>query len=254
MHINHSKIESRGYTNQQRLEIARQLAQLVKERHGNAIAAVVVCGSTSVGLDGPYSDLDMTVVTYANLSDRTKCYTYKGLPINLDYQTVDESFDEARTPYEGGCWRDVLIIHDPDKIVPRLRAANIELSAEACRQAFARAMGDPLVTYVGKARNAAMSGNRQQLVEAAIKFGETCCIALLALNNNQSVTGSIRILNATKELPLLPEKFSELIDVVRSAKPASEQELYDAIEELWAGLRKLADHLSIKWETRELLV
>jgi hypothetical protein len=92
------------------------------------------------------------------------------------------------------------------------------------------------------------------MIEAAVKFGEASCIALLSLNNNCSVTGSQRIREATKELPILPDRFDVLIDVVRAAVPAGEQQLYDAVEELWDGLCQLAEAQGIDWETKTLWV
>lgn len=254
MNIHLSSTRPDGFSHEQRLDAARSLASLVVERHGDAIAAVVVAGSAAVDLDGPYSDLDMTVVTHAGLSDQTKCYTWRGLTINLDYQTIDESLEEARQPYEGGCWRDVLSLYDSNQTVQRLAEESRRVSIDACREAFATAMGDSLVTYVGKVRNSAISGDRQQLIEAAIKFGEDCCVALLGLNDNQAVTGSTRILAATKRLPLLPDRFAELIDIVRAAVPSTEQQLYDAVESLWLGLHRLAAQHGISWETQELQV
>ena len=120
MKINLKPTITNGQTHQDRLDAARRLSALIVEKHSDAIAAVVIAGSTAVNCDGPYSDLDMTVVTYPNISDQTKCYTCNGLTINLDYQTMEESIEEANEPYVGGCWRDVLSIYDPHDVVAQL--------------------------------------------------------------------------------------------------------------------------------------
>jgi hypothetical protein len=54
-------------------------------RHGAAILGVGIDGTTAIGLDGPYSDLDMTVITRINIGQESAVTTGDGFLVNLDY-------------------------------------------------------------------------------------------------------------------------------------------------------------------------
>jgi predicted nucleotidyltransferase len=103
-----------GHSHEQRMELARQLASLILEEHDAAVAAIVIFGTTAIGLDGPYSDLDVTVVTQSDLGHHSQCYLYDRLQINLDYQNIEESLAEASEPHMRGCWITYLPLYDPE--------------------------------------------------------------------------------------------------------------------------------------------
>ncbi len=50
-----------GVSHEQRIAVARELAARIVARHGPAVAAIAIYGTTSINADGPYSDLDMTI-------------------------------------------------------------------------------------------------------------------------------------------------------------------------------------------------
>lgn len=243
-----------GHSHQQRLDAARQLVALILEEHGDTVAAIVVFGTTAIGLDGPYSDLDMTVVTRRDIGGHSKCYPCNGLQINLDYQTVEESFEEAREPHAGGCWVTCLPLYDPTGIVARFRKAFEGITISECDQAFMAAMRDGLATSIGKIRNAVVSQDRAAFLNALQDFSECVCRALCIINGNHDITGTTRLRDETKTLAWLPVGFSEQIDQVTGATPVTEQEMYEAAEDLWAGMVEIAQRKGLKWERPSLQV
>jgi hypothetical protein len=245
---------SAGHSHQHRLAVARQLAGRVLARHGEAVVAIVLCGSTAVGADGPYSDLDVTVVTREDIGGQSKCYPFEGLQINLDYQTVEESFEEAREPHGGGCWLACTPLYDPAGRTRELASAYRAIGPEACREAFLRVVRGELSTSIGKVRNAALAGDRASFLAAVCAFGEAACRGLCMLNGNRPVTGNASLIDEAKALPLLPARFGELIDVISGAVPSCEQVMYDSVEEVWAGLLDVVKGLGLRWQESDLLV
>ncbi len=73
------------------------------------------------------------------------------------------------------------------------------------------------------------------------------------LNDKTYVTGSARLFRETMKLKILPPNFIPLIEIVSGARPASDQEIYDAAEDLWAGMR-LADQQGLQWVSSELMI
>ena len=265
--IHHAKASNRPYmmnvslrqdlitrhSHQQRLAVAHGLADAIRARHGDSVVAIVVVGSTAVGSDGPFSDLDVTAVTREDLGNHSKCYPCEGLQINLDYQTVQESFDEAREPHGGGCWLSCIPLYDPSGLTRELASAYKTIGPEACRAAFVRVIRDDLSSALGKARNAALASDRASFVAALCAFSQAACRALCMLNANRAVTGNARLIAEAKSLPILPPHFSELIDVISGVVPSSDQVMYDSAEGLWSGLIGIIEELGLQWDEPDLL-
>ena len=242
-----------GHSHQQRLDVAGQLASLILDKHGDTVVAIVVFGTTAIEQDGPYSDLDMTVVTYDDIGGHSKSYSFNGLQINLDYQTIEESLEEAREPHAGGCWVRCLSLYDPNNMVAQFREVFEDVTRDECGQAFVGIMQDDLATDIGKIRNAIIAQDRAMLIKTLQHFGEQVCRALCIINGNHDVTGTARLRDETKTLSLLPPKFAEEIDRATGATPATEQEMYGAAEDLWAGMVQIAREEGLEWEFQHLL-
>jgi hypothetical protein len=254
MHLAARKDLDAGHSHQERLAVARQLAGRILARHGEAVVAIVIVGSTAVGADGPYSDLDVTAVTREDLGDQSKSYPCEGLQINLDYQTVDESFEEAREPHGGGCWLACIPLYDPTGLARELASAYRAINPGACWAAFLQVVRDDLATAIGKARNAVLAGDRASFVAALCSFSQAACRGLCMLNANRAITANARLIAEVKSLLLLPPRFGELIDFISGAVPACDQVMYDSAEELWSGLLGIVQELGLGWEECDLLV
>jgi kanamycin nucleotidyltransferase len=241
-----------GRTHDQRLSIARQIADMCIAKHGDRIAAICVYGSTAVDLDLPYSDLDMTVLTRVDLDRETRCYTHDGLTINLDYQTIEDTIrEEVDVPGEAGCWTSVLVLHDPERVVDDLRARYGRLSEDDYRRRFATLMADHLPTAIGKVRNGVIAKARSHFLWALHDFGDVTCKALRLLNRRY-VTAQRAMVPACQRFEDLPQGFAELMDLVLGETEASDQVRYEAVETLWEGMQDLAAERGVEWEARDL--
>jgi kanamycin nucleotidyltransferase len=243
-----------GVSHEQRLRVAKDLAARIVAKHGSAVAAIAIYGSASIGTDGPYSDLDMTVVTYPEMGQETKCYTCAGLIISIDYQTVEESMKEARDANEGGPWMTVQVLYDPHGVIEQFRQTWRAIAANDCRKQAIGFLCDFVASNIGKIRNAAIAGDRAMFINAACGLAHDVCRVLCMLNDKTYVTGSARLFRETMKLKLLPSNFISLIDVVSGAAAVSDQEIYDAAESLWAGMRRLAEQQGLQWVSTELQI
>lgn len=243
-----------GVSHEQRLAVAQELATRVVTRHSSAVAAIAIRGSTAVGADGPYSNLDVIVVTYPDMSQESKCYSHAGMAIRLDYRTVEEAMGEARDPSAGGAWMTAQVLYDPQGVVEDLRRTWRGLSRNDCRRRFVRYMCEHLVTSIGKMRNAAIAGDRARFVHAACEFAHDVCRALCALNDKTHVADGRQLFRETMKLKVLPADFERLIGIVSGAWPAGDQEVYDAAEDLWAGMQRLAEQQGLVWVSGDLMI
>lgn len=236
---------SSGLSHDNRMKTATMIADGVRQKHGNAIAAIGIYGSTAVSCDLPYSDLDMTIVTYEDLDAETKCYSYCGIPVQLDYQTVQDSMEqESSVPGEGGCWDSFLVLYDPDNVVGKLRERYRALTDPDYATEFRKRMSDGILTYIGKVRNAVLRADRSHLVGSAYQFGVEVCRAVGVLNRAY-VTGATNLVESTKAMRLVPRGFRTLIDLAIGNTAASDQQIYDACEDLWEGMMALAKENSM---------
>jgi hypothetical protein len=243
-----------GHSHQRRLAIAHQLTEQILARHGDRVAAIVLFGFTAVGGDGPYSDLDMAVVTHEDLGAHSKCYPCRGLQINLDYQTVEESFEEAREPHTGGCWPTCIPLYDPAGLTRQFAAAYQALGPRECQEAFLRVIRDDLSVVIGKIRNSVVAADRASFLHALCAFSQAACRGLCMVNGNRAVAANARLIAEARSLPVLPPRFAELIDVISGVVAVSDQTLYDSVEELWAGVLGIVAQRGLRWVEPELLV
>lgn len=241
-----------GTTHQERLDVTRRIAASCLEKHGDAVAAICIYGTTAVDMDLPYSDLDMTILTRVDLDAETRGYTYGGLTINLDYQTLEDTIrEEIDVPGEGGCWTTARVLYDPDGVVEELKARYARLEDEDYLRRFASRMADPLPTAIGKVRNGVIAGDRPHFLGALHDFGTDVCKALCLLNR-EYVTGQRAMLGACRGFGDLPEAFPRHIDAVLGQVPASDQDRYEAAEALWQGMQDLAAAHGVKWRASSL--
>ncbi len=225
-----------GRSHEQRLASARQIIADLFLQHGPAILAVGIYGTTAIGLDGPFSDLDMTFITRTDISHESAVITRNGLLVNLDYQTWNESVAEANDPELAGTWADFLALHDPDGLFPALAAIAEALPDEEYAKAFARKLTDDVPAALGKIRNAVAAADRASFLSASQSFSEAICRAI-CLRNRRYITGQARLREMAKQLPLVPDGFGTLIDTISGAQPATDQDVYDAAETLWIRIR-----------------
>ena len=236
-----------AHTHEDRLAVAREVVEMCLQVYGDKVAAIGIYGSTAVERDGPFSDLDITVLTNDDLGQETKCYSLDGLCVNIDYQTVVESVEtEVSVPGSGGCWTSFLTLYDRDGVVTRLRDRYEALTEEDARREFAIRLRDHLNTYIGKVRNAVLAGDRSSLVLAALNLGMESCRALEILNGHYT-TGVASLREEVKTFSCLPRNFEKQIDTVMAAVASDEDELYNSAEDLWMGMKDLASRHGITW-------
>jgi kanamycin nucleotidyltransferase len=207
-------------------------------KHGAKILGVGIYGTTAVGLDGPYSDLDMTFITRTDLGHESAVIARDGLLLNLDHQTWDESVAEATDPELAGTWADFPVLYDSGGLFPTLRGMADALTDEDHARAFARKVAGDVATVLGKIRNAVVAADRASFLWACQAYVDAVCGAL-CLRSRRYVTGRARLREETKRLSVVPGSFAALIDAVSGARPATDQEAYDAAEALWECIQDL---------------
>jgi hypothetical protein len=228
-----------GRSRGERITAAYQVMAEAMAKHAAAILGVGIYGTTAVGLDGPYSDLDMTFITRMDISHESAVTMRDGLLLNLDYQTWDESVSEAKDPELAGTWADFLVLYDPDNLFPALRVIADAMTDEEYARAFTRTVTDDVATNLGKIRNAVVATDRAYFLWGCQAYSDAVCRAI-SLLNGRYVTGRVRLRDVAKQMPVVPDGFASLIDMVAGVNPATDQEAYDAAEILWARIGDLS--------------
>jgi kanamycin nucleotidyltransferase len=227
-----------GRSHEERVAAAQRIMADGMNRHGPEILGVGIYGTTAIGLDGPYSDLDMTFITRVDIGHESVVFAQDGLLLNLDYQTWAESVAEARDPELAGTWADFLVLYDPDRLFSALRAIAASLPDEEYARAFANKVADDVATALGKIRNAVVAEDRASFLWACQSYSEAVCRAI-SLRNRRYVTGRARLCEMVKQMPVVPNGFTTLIDTVSGIIQSTDQGAYDAAEVLWAEIQVL---------------
>src|SRR5713226_2726253 len=115
----------REVSNEQRVELARQISTQLLETYKSAVLAVYICGSTAKKLDRPYSDLEMICVVRDGTEIPIKYYVYDGLLVEIDYPQESEYLKVASKtgwewPLQADQYRNHILLFEQDNWMKKL--------------------------------------------------------------------------------------------------------------------------------------
>src|SRR5437867_545926 len=153
-----------------RWSVARAIARELRDREGSNLVAVGVFGSVARGEDRAFSDLDLLVITRRRRA-RIHHTIRDGILVTVHQLTPAEARVEVlQGPWLNdalGGWRSTLALHDPTRIIGRLRDLARRPTAAQFRRSAARALIETLEDY-GKLRNAIEAGDLEEAREMSL--------------------------------------------------------------------------------------
>ena len=238
---------------QQRLELAHQIAEQIRQYYGERLLALGIFGSLARGLDGPYSDIEMFCVVQGEGVDEAFEWSNGPWKAEVDVYSQDTLLDYAAELDVGwslthSAGLHVLPVYDPQGFFPRLRQAILAHSDEEFRHAVAEMMVGEIYELVGKIRNAAWQRNHEALPFFAVELArDSAC--LVGLANHHLYTSAARMFAESLSLAQPPAGYQALCQMVMAGQLADPQRILAAVDALWAGMEAWADSLGLPIET-----
>ncbi len=241
-------------THEERLQIAREVAQKILEKHSDNITAIAIYGSTAKGEDGPHSDLDMWVATREPMDDG-RFFVYRGMPFSINWDTEEGRIRSAGRvnsfwPMEADEFRSYIVLFERGDFFERLREATLELKEEDFTQSVQVRMARTFESS-NKVRQAWGRGDRYTLLAEARVLTWSVAMTLGVLNRRYYRSGR-SFYQASKEMPLQPKDYPWLLDVAGGFTTVEPEQVYRAGMELWDNLVQLVAEQGIEWDFDEL--
>src|SRR4030042_5925553 len=199
-----------------RIELARIIAEQIVGRYGKEIIGIALYGSVAKNEDAEYSDLEFWIATTNKIPSREVLCIYKGQSIELFYGPADNFVSDTKSitpfwPLQADMRRSFIIMHEQVKYFDRIHKAANNIDEQAYNDAIRERM---LRTFelIGKLKNA--MGIKDQYGILALARDITFSFALLIGLVNRSYYKSQRgMYQKSKEMPLKPDNYSELLDI-----------------------------------------
>jgi hypothetical protein len=241
----------------ERIEIAREIADQIVSRYDQDIIGITVYGSVAKGEDAEHSDLELWIATTDQLPSREVLCIYQGLCIELFYGLAEGFIADAQHvdplwPIRADMRRSCLVLYERDDFFERLRQAARMVNEDDFFQAMKVRM---LRTYdlVGKLRNAWTQQDHYGVLTIARDMTFSFSL-LIGLANRRYYPSQRGMYQQSKQMPLQPEHYAELVEVAGGFTNIDTEQVYRAAIELWEQVRHFVERLGIVWERDELII
>lgn len=223
-------------------EIAARLHEVYKEK----ILAIGVYGSVSRGTDGPFSDIEMFCVLDESSEDVEFSYEWSAGPWKAEVNVISKNVIleiaatvEGDWPLTHGPFFSPLSLYDPKDFFPTLKKAAESPTKEKFTQTINEVLVGEMYEFIGKLRNASLSGPHTYLPYLAMQFAQYGAM-LVGLHNQKLYSTGAMVLSESLELPNRPAGFDNVARLVMSGDLAEPSKIVSACEDFWNGLESWA--------------
>jgi kanamycin nucleotidyltransferase len=240
-----------------RIELVREIANKIVDRYGKDIIGIALYGSVAKNEDAEYSDLEFWIATTNKIPSRDVLCIYKGQSIELFYGPADNFISDTKTvtpfwPLKADMRRSFIILHEQEKYFDRIHQAANDIDEQAYNDAIRERM---LHTFelIGKLKNAREINDKYGILALArdITFSFALLIGLVNRSFYKSQRG---MYNKSKEMPLKPNNYSELLDIAGGFESTDTEKVYKATIGLWEQTRRFINDQGIIWDRDELIL
>lgn len=243
-------------TRKEKFEMINTLKGRLLAVHGDAVLAIGVYGSIALETDGPYSDIEMHVITTDGSKIKTLEFVYDKFKIELTTNSRTAFFKEAEEvddswAIKAGTFIHVLPIYDPTGLFGQVKKLPLEITDDARRYIMKEFMVWEVYETVGKIRNNYSGGNLTYLSTGARDLlWQTA--KLIGLANKTYYSTRARTLEESLEMEWIPSGYKELLHFIQDGELQDTEKLYHFCEELWTGLNQWYAELNLDYRLTEL--
>ncbi len=241
----------------QRVAIAQEIAGQILNRYGRDIVGIAVYGSVAKGEDAEHSDVELWIATTDQVASRDVLCIYQGVSVELYYGVAQEFLADAQHvdpywPLRADMRRSLLVLYERDNFFDKLRQAAAALPEEEFHEAL-RVQMLRLRELVGKLRNAQAQQDRYGVLALArdMTFGVAL---LIGLANRRYYPSQRGLYQQSKQMPLQPEHYAELLDAAGGFTSTNLMHVYEAALALWDDVQRFIESQGVVWSRDRLLI
>ncbi|WP_372868957.1 kanamycin nucleotidyltransferase C-terminal domain-containing protein [Planomicrobium okeanokoites] len=243
-------------TGKEKFEMINILKDRLLALHDDAILAIGVYGSIALETDGPYSDIEMHVITKDGSKIKTLEFVYDKFKIELTTNERSAFLEEAQEvddswAIKAGAFINILPVHDPTLLFEQIKNLPLEISDDARRHIMKEFMVWEVYETVGKIRNNYSRSNLNYIPTGARDLLWQAA-KLIGLANKAYYSTRARTLEESLQMESIPSGYRELLDFIQRGELQDAAKLYYLCEELWTGLNEWYAELKLDYRLSEL--
>ncbi len=243
-------------TRSEKLEMIAVVKDRLLAAHGEHILAIGVYGSIALKTDGPYSDIEMHVVTKAHDSIEDLEFVYDQFKIEIGFHDKQAFFEKAKKiddswAISAGAFIHVLPVYDPTNLFEQVKTFPFTyLSATVDYVMKEFMIWEPYET-MAKIRNSHKSGNYSYIPLGANDLvWETA--KLIGLANRTYYTTRAKTYEESVRMESVPCGYKELVQLVKNGQLTDAETVYQLCENLWTGLNDWMESLGLNYRLKQL--
>lgn len=245
-------------TREEKLEIANEIKNRLLARFKKSILAIGIYGSIGQGTEGPYSDIEIHVITDNQTVMENHEFIYDKFKIEISAKTKDEIYKKARTvdnmwPIQAGVFIHTLPLYDPSQLFEQIKLLPLEITEKEVKDIMREFMVWEPYETMAKIRNNWQNGNHTYLSIGARDLAWQTA-KLIGLANKKYYSTRARIFEESLRMEIRPEGYEELVSCVMEGNPTDREEIYTLCEDVWTSLNKWFEELDINYKVNELPV
>lgn len=243
-------------TRKEKLEMISILKDRLLAARGEDMLAIGVYGSIALGTEGPYSDIEMHVITKDGIKIETLEFVYDKFKIELSTNEKTAFFQEAEEvddswAIKAGAFINILPIHDPENIFEQVKTLPFKASDEARRKIMKQFMVWEPYETIAKIRTNQSLGNSAYLpLGAKDLLWQTA--KLIGLANKSYYSTRARTLEESLEMESIPAGYRALADFIQAESLQDTEKLHNLCEELWTGLNEWFGAMGLEYRLKKL--
>lgn len=243
---------------EEKWEFIDQIKDRLLAKHGDMINAIGVYGSIGQQKDGPYSDIELHVVTKDGTSFAELEIVYP--PFKLEIGVTERTKWLAKSRRVDDSWAiwygafiHIISLYDPEGLFDTAKKTALSLSDEQINEVMREFMiWEPYET-MGKIRNSYNNGDLTYLSRAAYDITWQTA-KLIGLANKRYYSTRAATYIESLLMPSVPSGYQALVMKVIEGDLRNKEEIYLLCEGLWTGLNEWYSKLGIDYVSKELPV
>lgn len=243
-------------TREEKSAFVNRVQNRLLELYGDAIAAIGLYGSVGRGTDGPYSDIEIVVVTRDEAALPGHEFILLPFKLEIDSYTMAEYRKKAGAcddywAIRAGSFVGVLPLYDPLQLFGEIKKIPISLAESVVKDTMRQFMiWEPYET-VAKIRNNFASGNLSYIPTGANDLVWQTA-KLIGLANRQFYSTRANTLEESLKMDSAPDGYAELAEAVMSGDLRDKINVYRLCERLWSGLNEWFAEMGIAYHSDKL--
>lgn len=240
----------------EKLDFMDRIKKMLLNKYEENIEAIGVYGSIAQEKDGPYSDIELHVISRDGVDIPGYELIHHPFKIEISAMQKSEWLEKASRVDDSwaikvGSFLHITSLFDPNHLFEKAKSTALSVSDETIQNAIREFMiWEPYET-MGKIRNSYRTNNLSYLPRAVFDF--TWQVAkLIGLFNKQYYSTRALTLEESITKSIKPEGYSELAEKVICGELSDKEELYRLCENLWTGLNELLEELGIDYRSNNV--